>query len=243
MDGLALGIDIGGSGMKAGVVDLNRAEMLDERVRIPTPQPATPEAMAPVVAELISAHDWTGPVGCAFPGTVQNGALIGSAANLDPTWIGVDAAELFSTSTTPVTMINDADAAGLAEIRLCDNTDGLIVMITIGTGLGTALFYNGVLVPNSELGHIEIDGFIAEDRASSRAKKADDLPMDVWATERFQVYLAKIEELLSPDRFIIGGGISKHFAEFGPLLETRAVLEPAHLRNQAGIVGAAMAAR
>lgn len=225
--------------MKAAEVLLPQGQLLGERLRIETPQPAKPAAMADVVHELIRAFDWSGPVGCTFPGVIRNGAVVETAANLDKSWVGVDAAALFGSDTTPVVMINDADAAGLAEIRLRDDTDGVVFMLTIGTGLGTAVFNNGVLLPNTELGHIEIDGVDAEDRASSRVKKAEGLSTEVWA-KRLEHYLHRIEELLSPDVFVIGGGISKDFDEFAPLIKTRARLEPAHLRNHAGIVGAAM---
>lgn len=234
-----LGIDIGGSGMKAAEVLVQQGELLGDRVRIETPRPATPAAMVQVVHELIHAFEWSGPIGCTFPGVIRNGAVVETAANLDKSWVGVDAAELFGAAATPVVMINDADAAGLAEIRLRDDVDGVVFMLTIGTGLGTAVFNNGVLLPNTELGHLEIDGVDAEDRASSRAKTAGGLSTEVWA-KRLEHYLHRIEDLLSPDLFIIGGGISKDFEEFAPLLKTRARLEPARLLNHAGIVGAAM---
>lgn len=236
-----LGIDIGGSGMKAAEVAVDHGLLLAERVRIVTPQPATPDAMAAVIAELIDAHDWTGPVGCTFPGVIRNHAVVETAANLDDSWVGVDASALFGSADSPVTMINDADAAGLAEVRLREDTGGVVFMLTIGTGLGTAVFNDGVLLPNTELGHIEIDGVDAEEQASNRIKKAQGLSTEEWAP-RLERYLNTIEDLLSPDLFIIGGGISKYFDDFAPLLKTRARLEPARLRNHAGIVGAAMSA-
>ena len=178
-----------------------------------------------------------------LPGVIRSRAVVETAANLDKSWIGVDAAALFGSEQCPVTLINDADAAGLAEMELGRGKDstGVVFMLTIGTGLGTAIFNNGVLLPNSELGHLEIDGFVAEHRASSRAMKAEGLSMAAWA-KRLERYLHRIEDLLSPDLFIIGGGISKKFDEFAPHLSTRARIEPAVLRNHAGIVGAAMAA-
>lgn len=227
--------------MKAAAVNLERGEMLGDRLRIETPQPATPAAMADVMEQLLGAFGHSGPVGCTFPGVVRNRSVIETAANLDDSWVGVDAADLFGSETRPIVMINDADAAGLAEIRRRDDVDGVVFMLTIGTGLGTAVFNDGVLLPNTELGHIEIDGVDAEDRASNRAKKAEGLSTDVWA-KRLERYLQRIEELLSPDLFIIGGGISKYFAEFAPMVTTRARLEPAQLLNQAGIVGAALSA-
>jgi len=238
-----LGVDIGGSGMKAAIVDPVAGQMITDRFRIPTPQPATPEAMASVFADLVAHFAWTGPIGCTFPGVVRQKAVIETAANLDPSWVGVDAAELFGTANTPVTMINDADAAGVAEMRVGAGRgrDGVVFMLTIGTGFGTAIFHGGRLMPNVELGHIEIDGVDAEGHATSRAKKAEGLSMSEWAM-RLERYIGKLEDLVSPDGFIIGGGISKDFDEFAPLLATRAELLPAQLRNHAGIVGAAMAA-
>jgi polyphosphate glucokinase len=155
-----LGVDIGGSGMKAAIVDPVAGQMITDRFRIPTPQPATPEAMASVFADLVAHFAWTGPIGCTFPGVVRQKAVIETAANLDPSWVGVDAAELFGTANTPVTMINDADAAGVAEMRVGAGRgrDGVVFMLTIGTGFGTAIFHGGRLLPNVELGHIEIDG-------------------------------------------------------------------------------------
>lgn len=229
--------------MKAALVDPVAGKMLTERFRIPTPQPATPEAMAAVFADLVSHFDWTGPIGCTFPGVVRGQAIIETAANLDPSWVGVNATELFSTPDVPVTMINDADAAGLAEMRVGagKDRDGVVFMLTIGTGFGTAIFHRGVLLPNVELGHIEIDGVDAEETATSRVKKAEGLSIEEWAP-LLERYLQTLEALVSPDVFIIGGGISKHFDAFAPLLSTRAELVPAQLRNHAGIVGAAMAA-
>lgn len=238
-----LGVDIGGSGMKAGIVDALCGAMVTDRYRIPTPQPATPEAMRQVFSDLASHFEWTGPIGCTFPGVVRNEATIETAANLDPSWIGVDAAALFSTADAPVMMINDADAAGLAEMTVGagKGRDGVVFMLTIGTGFGTAIFHDHRLLPNIELGHIEIDGVDAEQFATSRIKKLEGLTMAEWA-ERLDRYVCAIERLISPDLIIVGGGISKDFDEFAPLLNTRCELVPALLRNHAGIVGAAMAA-
>ena len=243
MHGSVLGIDIGGTGVKGAPVQLPSGEQLSERLRIETPHPATPPAVATVVGQIVEHFAWNGPIGCTFPGVIRSRAVVETAANLDKSWIGVDAAALFGSEQCPVTMINDADAAGLAEMELGRGKDstGVVLMLTIGTGLGTAIFNNGVLLPNSELGHLEIDGFVAEHRASSRAMKAEGLSMAAWA-KRLEHYLHRIEDLLSPDLFIIGGGISKKFDEFAPHLSTRARIEPAVLRNHAGIVGAAMAA-
>jgi polyphosphate glucokinase len=238
-----LGVDIGGSGMKAAIVDPSAGTMVTERHRIPTPKPATSESMANVFHELVAHFEWTRPIGCTFPGVVRNQSIIETAANLDSSWVGVDAASLFGTTHVPVTMINDADAAGLAEMRVGagKGREGVVFMLTIGTGFGTAIFHDGRLLPNIELGHIEIDGVDAEELATSRAKKAEGLSITEWAVP-LERYLHRIEDMISPDLFIIGGGISKSFDEFAPLLHTRAELVPAQLRNHAGIVGAALAA-
>jgi len=227
--------------MKAALVDRSTGEMLTDRFRIPTPQPATPSAMTDVFSALLDHFDWTGPVGCAFPGVIRNGAIIETAANLHPDWVGVNAADLFGTAESPVYMVNDADAAGIAEMRFGAGVNelGTVFMLTIGTGLGTAIFLDGKLMPNTELGHLELDGHEAEAKASSRAKQAEDLSVEVWAA-RLDRYLNHVEALVWPDLFIIGGGISKNFDEFGPLLNTRARVVPALLRNHAGIVGAAL---
>lgn len=243
MSELRLGVDIGGSGMKAAMVDVANGAMASDRRRIRTPESADPSAMAQVLRDLVDHFDWSGPLGCTFPGVIRRRSIIETAANLDHSWVGVDAAELFREACgSPVVMINDADAAGLAEMRVGAGVgaEGLVFMLTIGTGLGTALFNHGVLVPNTELGHIEIDGVDAELMASSRARENESLAFDVWA-QRVEVYLGRIEDLLSPDLFIIGGGISKSFEDFAPMISTRAPMVPATLRNHAGIVGAAMA--
>jgi polyphosphate glucokinase len=239
----SLGIDIGGSGMKAAMVDPRKGVLLTDRFRISTPTPASPASMTDVVAELVEHFAWSGAVGCTFPGVVKRRAIIGTAANLDPSWVGVDAQALFGERTgCRFTMINDADAAGLAEIRIGAgrSVDGVVLLVTVGTGLGTALFNDGRLVPNTEFGHIEIAGVDAEERASARAKKAAKLSMKAWA-KRLSIYLQHLEALLSPDLFIIGGGISKRFDDFSPWLAVQAKVVPATLRNHAGIVGAAMA--
>lgn len=229
--------------MKAAIVDVAQGEMATERFRLETPRPATPETMALVFDRLVDRFGWQGPIGCTFPGVVRSAAVVETAANLDPSWIGVDAADLFGSAPAPVTMINDADAAGVAEMAFGAGAGsaGVVFMLTIGTGLGTAIFADGTLVPNTELGHLEIDGADAEELASSRARETLDLPLDVWAA-RLQRYLDRVEFLLSPDVMIIGGGISKHFDEFAGHLRTRATLVPAGLLNSAGIVGAAIVA-
>lgn len=230
--------------MKAAVIDTPNGTLATKRYRLDTPRPATPQPMAEVFERLLGRFDWKGPVGCAFPGVVLERARIATAANLDESWLGVDASALFgSHSVGSVTMVNDADAAGIAEMHFGAGrgVPGLVVTITIGTGLGTALFYNGQLIPNSELGHIEIDGSDAEQRASGRALKVERLDLHEWAT-RFDRYLRRVEDLLWPDLFILGGGVSKEFEDFGPVLSTRTPVRAAELRNYAGVVGAAIAA-
>lgn len=238
-----LGIDIGGTGMKAAPVDVSTGQLLAERVKLPTPHPAAPDAMAPIVRELVDKFSWTGPVGITFPGVVAAGT-IRTAANVDSGWIGVHAPTLLGEAAgLPVTVLNDADAAGIAEMKFGAGTGvpGTVLLLTLGTGIGTALFYNGVLVPNTEFGHIEMHGKDAELRASERAREVEDLSWGKWAG-RVDSYLDKMEQLLSPDLIIIGGGISKKSDKFLPKLSLRAKVVPASLLNDAGIVGAAMAA-
>ena len=239
----ALGIDIGGSGIKAAPVDAAAGKLLAERRKIPTPRPALPEAVADVVKQLTTSFNWSGPVGITFPGVVTDG-LIRTAANLGPAWIGIDAGDLFGEATdNPVRVLNDADAAGVAEMTFGAGVGekGTVLMLTFGTGIGSALFTKGVLVPNTEFGHIEIDGHDAETRASEHAKVLHDLSWGKWAG-RVGDYLQHVEALVSPNLFIIGGGISKESAKFVPRLTgIRARIVPAAMLNDAGIVGAAMA--
>jgi polyphosphate glucokinase len=238
-----LGIDIGGTGIKAAPVNLADGTLAAERRKLATPQPAKPEAVAEVVQELVKAFDWTGPVGITFPGVVTDGH-IRTAANLDPDWIGQDARQLFGQATgQPVTVVNDADAAGIAEMRFGAGLGqaGTVLMLTLGTGIGSALFIGGRLVPNTEFGHIEIRGKDAEKRASEHAREEHDLSWGQWAG-RVDEYLEHMEALLSPDLIIIGGGISKKSDKFLPLLtHLQARVVPAGRLNDAGIVGAAMA--
>lgn len=228
--------------MKAALVDVDKGALVSDRQRIKTPKPATPEAMAAVFGKLRDHFDYCGPIGCAFPGVVRDGTIL-TAANLDSSWVGVNAAALFGDAETPVTMLNDGDAAGLAEMRHGAGVDmpGTVVMITIGTGLGSAVFTDGVLVPNTEFGHIEINGFDAESRASSRVVDDFGLSFGQWAP-RIERYLQELEQLMWPSLFILGGGISKDFETWGPMLDIDTPIRPAVLRNQAGIVGAAMRA-
>jgi polyphosphate glucokinase len=239
----ALGIDIGGSGIKAAPVDVDTGKLLAERQKIDTPRPAVPDAVAGVVGELVEAFSWSGPVGITFPGVVTDG-VTRSAANLDPAWIGLDTAALLGRAAgQPVRVLNDADAAGVAEMTFGAGVGqkGTVLMLTFGTGIGSALFTRGVLVPNTEFGHIEIRGHDAETRASERAKELHDLSWGKWAG-RVDEYLQHLEALLSPHLIIVGGGISKQSDKWVPRLTgIRARVVPAALLNDAGIVGAAMA--
>jgi polyphosphate glucokinase len=239
-----LGIDIGGTGIKGAPVDTRAGQLITARQRIPTPQPATPDAVAGVVGEIAKHFDWTGPIGATFPAVVQRG-VVATAANVDKAWIGTDAAALFSKATgAQATVVNDADAAGIAEMEFGAglHRTGTVIMITLGTGIGCAIFYDGTLVPNTELGHLQIRGKQAERRASELVRETKKLSWKQWA-KRLNEYFEQLEALLWPDLIIIGGGVSKKSDKFLPLLKTRAELVPAKLLNDAGIVGAALAAR
>ena len=239
----ALGIDIGGTGIKAAPVDLTKGALTAERSRLDTPHPAAPDPIAAVVGELVRRFSWTGPIGITFPGVIKDGVIC-TAANLDPSCIGVNARELLGTAAgQPVTVLNDADAAGLAEMRFGAGAgqQGTVLLLTLGTGIGSALFSGGALVPNTEFGHIEIHGKDAERHASDHAREEHQLSWGKWA-ERVDEYLHQMEALLSPDLIIIGGGVSKHADKFVPRLTgLHARVVPAAMLNNAGIVGAAMA--
>jgi polyphosphate glucokinase len=242
LENVRFGIDIGGTGVKGACVDITTGTLTTERVRVPTPQPATAKAVVPIVVDLVHGTSYEGPVGCAFPAVVKDG-VAATAANIDPTWIGTSVAHLISAKLdgAAVTVINDADAAGVAEMRFGagQGIDGVVVMLTVGTGIGSAVFVDGVLVPNTELGHMEVDGHEAEHRASETAREKHDLSRKEWA-ERFNRYLEVLEALLWPDLVIIGGGVSKAPEKFMPLLESKAKIVPATLANAAGIIGAAL---
>ncbi|WP_139977614.1 polyphosphate--glucose phosphotransferase [Nocardioides litoris] len=236
-----LGVDFGGSGIKAAPVDLERGDFAADRERIPTPDPSTPEAVAEVLAELVSSFEGHGPVGVTVPGVVRDG-VVSTAANIDDSWIGTDAAAVFGRATgRAVVALNDADAAGLAESRYgaARGQHGLVVVTTLGTGIGSALLHDGVLVPNSELGHVEIDGHDAEQWTANKVREDEDLSWEEWA-ERLTVYYRTIEGLLSPSMFVVGGGVSKHADKFLPMIGIDTPIIPAVLRNKAGIVGAAL---
>jgi polyphosphate glucokinase len=238
-----LGIDIGGSGIKGAVVDAETGEMITNRFRVETPEGARPADVADVVGQVARHFEWNGPIGCTFPAVIRNG-VAHSAANVDDSWIGTDAKALFEETTgCPVTVINDGDAAGIAEVVFGAGRDqhGIIIMLTLGTGIGTALFVDGHLLPNSELGHIEMNGGDAERQAAESARQRDDLSWKKWG-KRLNQYFQTLEFLLSPDLFIVGGGVSKKSEKFFKHIQTRAPLAVAEMRNEAGIIGGAMAA-
>jgi len=238
-----MGIDIGGSGIKGAPVDIDSGQLAAPRFRIVTPQPARPAPVADVVAQVIEHHAWHGPVGVTFPAVVKNGVTL-TAANVDKRWIGTDADMVFTQRIgMPVHVLNDADAAGLAEMRYGagKGRNGVIVMITLGTGIGCAVFLDGKLVPNTELGHIELGGKDAESIAASSVRDRKGLSWKKYA-ERVQAYLKALDALIWPDLIIIGGGVSKTPEKFLPLIDVRPEVVPAGLQNEAGIVGAALAA-
>jgi len=245
----AFGIDIGGTGIKGAPVDVATGKLLAERKKIDTPQPSTPEAVTEVVRELVRSFSWSGPIGATFPGVVTDGT-VRTAANVDKSWIGTAAAGMFAQALSgkalggTVTVLNDADAAGVAEMTFGAGAGvaGTVLMLTFGTGIGSALFTQGTLVANTEFGHVEIDGKDAEKRASERAKVLHDMSWSKWAG-RVDEYMQHMEALLSPSLIIVGGGISKESHKWVPLLTgVRAKIVPAALLNDAGIVGAAMSA-
>jgi len=236
-----LGIDIGGSGIKGAIVDITTGELLSERKRIPTPKPATPKAVAKTVTELTKSFDWNGPIGCGFPAIVKNG-MVYTASNIDKAWIGTNAKSKFEKATgCDVYVANDADVAGLAEMKhgIGKDVNGTVILITIGTGLGSAFFYDGQLIPNSELGHFEMEGMIAEKYASGSTRKKEGLSNEEWGF-RLNKYLKRVERLFAPNMLILGGGGSKRFEQIEDLLDVEADIGPARLRNHAGIIGAAM---
>lgn len=239
----AFGIDVGGTGIKGGIVNLANGELIGERIKIATPHPATPESVAQTVAELVTRFAWDGPVGLTLPCVIKNGTAM-TAANVDKTWIGTDARTLFSTALEgrDVAVLNDADAAGMAEYHYGAGKDvsGVVIMLTFGTGIGSAVIHNGVLLPNTEFGHLEIDGHDAERHAAASTKDNNGLSWKQWAPA-VSVYLTRLEALFWPDLFIAGGGVSRKGEKWIPLLENRTGVVAATLQNTAGIVGAAMA--
>ncbi len=239
-----LGIDVGGSGIKGAPVDTKTGQLIAERIRIKTPEKAEPEPVAQVVAQIAHSFEWKGPIGIGFPSPIKGGVAM-MAANISEKWVGTNADELFTKITgCDCTMANDADAAGMAEMAFGAGRGrvGTVIMITLGTGIGSAIFYRGKLLPNTEFGHIEIDGYEAEARASDAARQRDDLSWKKYA-KRLNRYLKTMEKLFWPDLFIVGGGISKEHDKFLPHLTIDTPVEPAQLLNEAGIIGAALAAQ
>ena len=238
-----LGIDIGGTGIKGAPVDLATGKLTAERLRIPTPQPSTPSAVAGVVGEIVRHFAGHDRFGCTLPSVVRDGVAL-TAANIDKSWIGTDGRNLLAMQTgCSVVLLNDADAAGLAEMRFGagQGRRGLVVIVTLGTGIGSALFHDGKLIPNSELGHLEVRGKDAEERATDRARQEKEMSWPKWAGH-VEEYLGRLEALLYPDLFIIGGGVSRKAEKFLPLIHLKTEVVPALLQNEAGIVGAALAA-
>jgi polyphosphate glucokinase len=244
--GHPLGIDVGGSGIKGAPVDLDVGAFAQKRLRIDTPVESTPAAVCSVIAQVVDHFDEVrsdSPIGVTIPGVVQHG-VVKTAANIDKTWIGCEIEKLLEDRLQhDVVVVNDADAAGVAELEFgaAKGHQGLVILTTLGTGIGTAVFNRGVLVPNSELGHLEIEGVDAETVAASSAKTREDLSYEEWA-KRLQVYYRRLEDLLWPDLIVVGGGVSKDADEFLPLLDLRTPIIPATLKNKAGIIGAAVLA-
>lgn len=241
-----LGIDIGGTGIKGAPVDTETGQLTAERLRIPTPQPALPNAVADVVEQIAAHFNYRGPAGITFPAVVKKGVIY-TAANVDDSWIGTNAGDLFSQHVGgPAYVVNDADAAGVAEMRFGAGKDrpGVVIMVTLGTGIGSAVFLDGKLLPNSEFGHLQIRGRDAEKRASEKVREDKKLSWKQWS-KRLSEFLNEMEKLFSPDLFIIGGGISKKSEKFFPHLKTKTevIVVPAQMRNEAGIIGAAYLAR
>ncbi len=242
---VALGIDIGGSGIKGAPVDLVTGEFLEDRFKLSTPTKSTPEAVAAVVDQIAEQFLKTlpadAPIGVTIPGIVRHG-VVKSAANIDKSWMGCNGEKLFSkTLGRHVHLVNDADAAGVAELRYgaAKGKEGLVILTTLGTGIGSALMYDGVLIPNAEVGHLQLDGFDAETRAAASAKEREGLSYEEWATQRLQPYYSFLEFLFSPDLFVVGGGVSRKADKFLPFLKLETPIIPASLKNAAGIIGAA----
>ena len=239
------GIDFGGTGIKGAPVDLERGDFAHDRVRIDTPKPATPAAVAEVFRQIVDSFPAsTTPVGVTVPGIVRRGVVL-SAANIDKSWMGEDADAIFTEALgREVHVVNDADAAGLAEAEYgaARGRRGLVLVITLGTGIGSAMIYDGELVPNSELGHLELDGSVAEVRAATSAREREGLSWEEWS-QRVTAYLRHVERLFTPDLFVVGGGVSRSWEKFGHLLDIETEIVPATLQNRAGIVGAALVAQ
>ncbi len=241
---LILGIDIGGSAVKGAPVNIKLGELCSERYRVEIPELADPDSVSEVIASIVNYFNWKGPIGCTFPGVIKKG-VIHTAANFDKSWIGINGETLIASKleNPPVFLLNDADAAGIAEMELGAGRgrQGVVIMLTFGTGIGTAIFSEGQLLPNTEFGHLEILCREAESFTSARARKKENLNWKKW-TERVNQFLARMENLFWPDVFIVGGGVSRKHTQFLHLLKSRAEIVPAKMQNKAGIIGAALAA-
>lgn len=238
-----LGIDIGGTGIKGAIVDTKEGQLITERHRIPTPQPATPEAVIDTVEKIVAEFDWHGPIGCGFPAAVKH-EIVKTAANIDKSWLGKNAAEKIEKDTgCPTHLVNDVDAAGFAEMTFGagKNKQGTVIMVAAGTGIGTAIFINGMLLPNTELGHLFLNNMEAEHYAANSIREKEDLSWEQWG-KRFNEYLQHIELLFWPDLIIMGGGVSKKFDQYQQYFDLDVDVVPAQNRNNAGIIGAALAA-
>lgn len=241
---IILGVDVGGSGIKGALVDIDKGELITERFRLETPQPSNPKNVAKTFAEVVKHFNYEGPIGCGFPAVMKNGVAY-TASNIHKDWIGTNAEELFSEATgCKVSILNDADVAGNAEMKFGagKGVAGTVILITIGTGLGSAIFLDGKLIPNTEFGHVFLKGHnrVAEKYASSSARKRDELGYKEWAV-RFKEYLEHLQFLFTPDLFILGGGTSKKFDKYGEILErVRTPIVQAEMLNEAGIIGAAV---
>jgi polyphosphate glucokinase len=238
------GVDVGGSGIKGGIVDMDTGQLIGDRFKLLTPHPATPAAVAKTIAAVVKEFGWTGPLGVTYPGVVVNG-IVRTAANVEKSWIGTNASDIISAELDgqEIVVLNDADAAGLAEERYGAGKEatGVVVLLTFGTGIGSAVIHNGKLLPNTEFGHLEVGGKEAEHRAASSVKEKKGWSYEKWAKQVTKVLVA-IENAMSPELFIAGGGISRKADSWVPLLKNRTPVVPAALQNTAGIVGAAMAA-
>lgn len=238
-----LGIDVGGSGIKGGIVDIEKGEMITDRYRIPTPQPATPDAIIETITKIINHFEWKGSVGVGFPAAIVN-EIVRTASNIDKSWIGVNASQIIEAKTGCAThLVNDVDAAGFAEMKFGAGVDqkGVVFMAAFGTGIGTAIFKNCVLMPNTELGHLKMKDMIAEDYAANSVREKNNLSWEEWGS-RVNEYLEYIEKLFYPDLIVIGGGVSSDFSDFKEYLTLNTAVVPAKNRNHAGIIGSALAA-
>lgn len=242
MGDIYLGIDIGGSGIKSALVDLGDGSLVTDRLRVDTPQPATPEAVSTALVKQVSSYDYEDPLGIAFPAVIRDG-IVETASNIDDSWIGLEVGGFFADTTGhEVTVLNDADAAALAEAAYgaAKGVSGMVLTITFGTGIGSGLLVDGELVPNLELGQIELEGHSpAESYFSAKARKRENLEWEEWG-DRANRYLTHVDSVFTPDLMVIGGGLTKHWERFSDRLDSRLPVVPAQMGNDAGIVGAAL---